>query len=190
MIAAKHLAPSGAIRGFSIIGRAAVLLTVAVLGACATSPTPSDKLPPVSTGSSQAPPDDVEVRALAKPGSIEPDRRAPPARASSAVIALLDEAGAQAQGGELDRAAATLERALRIEPGNAGVWHDLAEIRFHQGQYRQAEELAARSRHLAGGDKALQASTWRLTAKARRARGDRAGASAADAQAVTLERSL
>ena len=171
-----------------VVGLVVLLL---LLGGCAASPPTSTSLPPVDRQSTTRPGDDVQVKPLSRPGAIQPDREpsAPAAVASPAVIALLDQAGAQAQEGQLDRAAATLERALRIEPGNAGVWHDLGEIRYHQGQYRQAVDLAARSRHLAAGDPALQASTWRLTAKAKRAVGDRSAADFAVSQAVALERS-
>jgi len=172
-------------------GVATFLFALLLLGGCAASPRSSTSLPPVDGGVTTAPSDDVVVKPLSKPGAIQPDREPPPPipAASPAVIALLDQAGTQAQEGQLDRAAATLERALRIEPGNAGVWHDLGEIRYHQGQYREAADLAARSRYLAAGDPALQASTWRLTAKAKRASGDRSAADFAVSQAVALEHS-
>jgi cytochrome c-type biogenesis protein CcmH/NrfG len=81
-----------------------------------------------------------------------------------------------------------LERALRIEPRNAGIWHDLGQIRLHQRKFNQAESMAEKSNGLAGGNGALKARNWRLIANARRFAGDNAGADAADAQAVILER--
>ena len=71
---------------------------------------------------------------------------------SRTVLALLDQATVQQQSGSPEKAAATLERALRIEPRNARLWHRLALIRFQQGQYTQAESLAAKSSTLAQGD--------------------------------------
>jgi len=32
---------------------------------------------------------------------------------------------------------------VRLEPTNAGIWRDLAQIRLQQRQYKQAEDLAA-----------------------------------------------
>jgi tetratricopeptide (TPR) repeat protein len=64
--------------------------------------------------------------------------------------------------GNWTRRAQPLERALRIEPRNAGIWHDLAQIRLHQGQYQQAESLASKSNNLAGSNRALQARNWKL----------------------------
>jgi len=71
---------------------------------------------------------------------------------SRTVLALLDQASKQENMGRPERAAAALERALRIEPKNARLWHRLAVIRFEQGQYVQAESLAAKSSALAAGD--------------------------------------
>ena len=104
-------------------------------------------------------------------------------KGNPAVIALLDGAASYVGSGELDKAAGSLERALRIEPRNAGIWHDLGQIRLHQGQYQQAESIATKSNSLAGNDRGLKKRNWQLIAAARRAAGDPAGADAADAQA-------
>ena len=83
----------------------------------------------------------------------------------------------------LGSAEATIERALRIAPHDARLWQQLARIRLQQGQYAQAESLAARSNTWAGGDSALRAENWNLIAQARDARGDAAGARAAQRNA-------
>lgn len=74
---------------------------------------------------------------------------------SPAVVALLDEAEAYARQGDGEQAAATIERALRIEPKNPWLWHRLAVIRMQQGRYSEAIELAMRSSSLANGDARL-----------------------------------
>ena len=111
----------------------------------------------------------------------------PPAEISregnQAVVALLDSADRYVKAGQLDQAGASLERALRIEPRNAGIWHDLAQIRLHQGQYQQVESLASKSNNLASGNNALQARNWKLIAAARKAAGNPSGAQQAEAQA-------
>ena len=38
-----------------------------------------------------------------------------------------------------------LERALRIEPRNPSLWHELAGVRLLEGHYEQADSLAQRS---------------------------------------------
>jgi cytochrome c-type biogenesis protein CcmH/NrfG len=90
--------------------------------------------------------------------------------------------------GRLSNAAATLERALRIEPRNPRLWQELARVRLKQGEYAQVESTAARSNSWAGSDAAVRAENWRLIAQAREARGDAAGASAALEQAAKLGR--
>lgn len=106
---------------------------------------------------------------------------APPAARteSTAVAGLMDGASADAAAGRLANAAATLERALRIEPRNPRLWQELARVRLKQGDYAQAESVAARSNSWAGGDSGLRAENWRLIAQAREALGDTAGARAA-----------
>ena len=113
---------------------------------------------------------------------------APEPEGNKAVVALLDNAAEAVSTGNLDQAASALERALRIEPRNASIWHDLGQIRLHQRKFTQAESMAEKSNGLAGGNNALKARNWRLIAVARRAAGDTAGADAAEAQAVILER--
>jgi len=102
--------------------------------------------------------------------------RLPPPAGNEVVVALLDQAADQQRAGRSEQAAASLERALRIEPGNAHVWHRLAALRLEQGEWARAETLAAKSNQLAAGDDALRAANWRIIAKARAARGDAAGA--------------
>ncbi|QQS52982.1 MAG: tetratricopeptide repeat protein [Candidatus Competibacteraceae bacterium] len=105
---------------------------------------------------------------------------------NQAVVALLDSADKYVRSNQLDKAGAALERALRIEPRNAGIWHDLAQIRLHQGEYQQAESLASKSNNLASSNRALQGRNWKLIAVARKATGNTAGAEEAEARAAQL----
>jgi Tfp pilus assembly protein PilF len=98
---------------------------------------------------------------------------------SIAIAGLMESARADTSAGRLANAAASLERALRIEPRNPRLWQELARVRLKQGDYAQAESTAARSNSWAGGDAALRAENWRLIAQAREARGDAEGARAA-----------
>lgn len=141
--------------------RAALVLLGLVTG-CTTAPAP------VSLPESRPPP----------APRTEPAPRAEPAPRPEniAVAGLMEGARAEAAAGRLASAAASLERALRIEPRNPRLWHELARVRLQQGEYAQAESVAARSNSWAGEDSALRAENWRLIAEAREARGDRAGA--------------
>jgi Tfp pilus assembly protein PilF len=99
----------------------------------------------------------------------------------------MDGARSDVAAGRLVNAAASLERALRIEPRNPRLWQELARVRLKQGDYAQAESVAARSNSWAGNDNRLRAENWRLIAQAREARGDAAGARAA-LEAAELQR--
>ncbi|MBK8750189.1 MAG: tetratricopeptide repeat protein [Candidatus Competibacteraceae bacterium] len=148
--------------------------------AVAIAPSPSVELAPAPAPPAAAP------RPPAPPAS--PPADLPPAEitreGNQAVVALLDSADKYVKSNQLDKAGAALERALRIEPRNAGIWHDLAQIRLHQGQYQQAESLASKSNNLAGGNRALQARNWKVIASARKAAGNGSGAEEAEARAV------
>lgn len=112
----------------------------------------------------------------------------PPVSENPAVLTLMEQARADAAQNKLQSATATIERALRIEPRNPRLWQELARLHLTLGDHAQAESFAARSNTWAGGDRALGAANWRLIATAREARGDTAGAQAAAARAVELER--
>ena len=134
-----------------------ILALAAILGGCATVYTP-----PPGTAPAPAP-------------APEPTARTE----TIAIASLLDGARADTAAGRLANAAASLERALRIEPRNPRLWQELARVRLKQGDYAQAESTAARSNSWAGGDSGLRAENWRLIAQAREARGNTEGARSA-----------
>ncbi len=85
------------------------------------------------------------------------------------VLALVEKAEAQRAAGDLAGAAATLERALRIERRNPHLWNRLAWVRLDQGQYDQAGSLAAKSDALAGDAPGLRRDNARIMAAADKA---------------------
>ena len=129
----------------------AVFLAAMIAG-CATAPEPEPVPAPESAARPAAPSENV------------------------AIAGLMQSARADTAAGRLTNAAATLERALRIEPRNPRLWQELARVRLKQGEYVQAESVAARSNSWAGSDNTLRAENWRLIAQAREARGDADGA--------------
>jgi predicted Zn-dependent protease len=123
------------------------------------------------------------------PAPSAPTSEAPPAKTENVAIAgLVQSARADSEAGKLGSAAATLERALRLEPRNPRLWQELARVRLKQGEHGQAESMAQRSNAWAGGDNALRAENWRLIAQARESRGDSQGARAAQDAADKLGR--
>jgi Tfp pilus assembly protein PilF len=87
------------------------------------------------------------------------------------VASILQSARAEAASGRLANAAASIERALRIEPRNPRLWNELAGVRLQQRDYAQAEATAARSNSFAGSDAALRESNARIISQARAAQG-------------------
>lgn len=83
-----------------------------------------------------------------------------------ATSSLLAKADIQEEENNWEQAAALLERALRIEPRNAHLWHRLAKIRLQQGQYQLARNLAQKSNSLARDDIQLQESNNHLLEQA------------------------
>ena len=131
-----------------------------LLAGCAAGPAPAPSPSP-------APPS-----APAPQPPVVSDGEKPPAKSENAAIAgLMNSARADSAAGRLANAAATLERALRIEPRNPRLWHELAQVRLKQGEYAQAESLAARSSQWAGADTAMRAANQKLIEQARTARG-------------------
>jgi Tfp pilus assembly protein PilF len=96
---------------------------------------------------------------------------------------LAQQAERQRQAGDYVGAAATLERALRIQPQEAYLWNRLAHVRMEQGRYAQAGNFAQRSNALAKNQPALQQDNWGMIAVARRTAGDIAGATEAEEKA-------
>src|SRR5258706_6875092 len=102
-----------------------------------------------------------------KPEAPPPPPPAPQRAESVAIAGLMDSARNDVAAGRLANAAASLERALRIEPRNPRLWHELARVRLLQGDRVQAETLAARSNTYAAGDAELRAANQRLIEDAR-----------------------
>lgn len=111
-------------------------------------------------------------------------------QANPAASALLESAAQDLHAGRLDQAAATLERALRIEPRNPAILHYLGQTRLQQGQYQQAESLAAKSNTLAGRDPDLSERNAWLIAEARQATEQNLAPAVDDRERLALQQQL
>jgi Flp pilus assembly protein TadD len=111
----------------------------------------------------------VETPAPVSEPETPPAATQPPSE-NIAVAGLMDTARADVAANRLGSAAATLERALRIEPRNPRLWHELALVRLKQGDYAQAESTAQRSNAWAAADSELRSANQRIIEEARTAR--------------------
>ncbi len=137
----------------------------------------------------------VEARPEPTPAPLPPPSPPPPVeltpfepidatvRLSPAVGALVSVAKQNSKSGDLDSAAASIERAIRIEPRNATLFYKLALLRLDQSKPRLAEDLAKKSALLASTDNTLKKHCWLLIAHAREIQQDFAGAKEARAKA-------
>ena len=154
-----------------------LVFLAAVIAGCATVVPEPGPGPAPSPSPAPSPGPELGLPSEPGPGLESAPLPAPSAHTENLAIAgLLLGARTDAAAGRLANAAASLERALRIEPRNPRLWQELARVRLKQGDYAQAESTAARSNSWAGSDNALRADNWRLIAHAREARGDAEGA--------------
>ncbi|MDO9141576.1 MAG: tetratricopeptide repeat protein [Methylobacter sp.] len=86
---------------------------------------------------------------------------------SPVVNALVLAANQNTKAGDIESAASSIERAIRIEPRNATLFYKLALLRLKQSKPRLAEDLAKKSALLAVNDNTLKKHCWLLIAHAR-----------------------
>jgi len=160
-----------------------------LLAGCATKQPPSATSISGGTQDSQSqgatPPDTAPSPGT---GIIVETVPLPPVSGNHAVLALLDRARIDTGTGQREAAGSSLERALRIEPRNAWLWHELAQLRLAQGQYAQAISMANKSISFAGRERRLLSMNWRVIGNARVSQGNPSGAEQAFKLAEELEK--
>ena len=162
-------------------------------GSGGTFAAPAEQVPfstsaPIDTSANQAP---INTAPISNTPYSAPAASAPTGIPSSGgglsadeqldgpVLALLTTAQQQQNGGDLNGASSSLERAQRVAPREPQVIYRLAQVRLAQGDAAQAEQLAQRGLTYANGRPSLQASLWDIIAQAREKQGDSAGAAQA-----------
>ncbi|HUM99744.1 MAG: hypothetical protein B7X12_08890 [Halothiobacillus sp. 20-53-49] len=171
----------------------AVMISLSLLAGCASAPPrqvmrpapvyPQPPIPPAVQAHPLIMPQMQEQRlpnAASNPPATQdtpysPSMQAMPTASAPAVIALVTRAEAQTAAGDLGGAEATLERAVQIQPNNARLWLDFAQLRLAQNQPAEAEQFALRAVQYAVGNNGLRAA-WLMVAKTRDAQGNAQGA--------------
>jgi predicted Zn-dependent protease len=165
-----------------------VLLASAALTACAV-PSPYEKPAPPP---GQQPPETPPETRPGEPPSTTPEPTTPPAPVvreptlGAASRALVNQAQTQMATKNYIVAASSIERALRIEPDNPLLWIELGKVRFAEGNYVQAENMARKAVSMSVNAPRAQSSAWRLIADSYRARGKNIEAQEAQARADSL----
>ncbi len=141
------------------------LLTMTLcLTACAEQTTKSVELIPVEERN--VPVEKAQATIVEAEVKVDKNRKVINKKKESVIIALLDDAERLSDKGQSEKAAATIERALRIEPKNALLWHRLAAVRMQQQQWQQAIAMAKKSNALAGNNTQLKSDNWAVIAAA------------------------
>ena len=161
-----------------MIVRMSLLLSFSILTGCATYsttygagrgiPAPIETRGPTGTvdaqqtntsrdqGIQNTPVERRDIPPEPRPSASSPEIVTPapsePPSASSTLLASVEEAIAD---GDLERAAALCERALRINPRDALFWYRLAGVRAQQGRGNEAEGFARRALSYSADDAAL-----------------------------------
>lgn len=141
------------------------LLVAVVLAGCVSQPGPSDRM--MQQQDRLSPDSDAAVQPVPR----------------SAVDKLRFQAQAAQAGGDWEKAAALLERALRLDSREVDLYAEIAEVRLGQGRFADAEQLALRGLTVNSGNDERSARLWHAVAQARSGQGDVVGAREARAQA-------
>jgi len=181
-------------RAMSRLPPLAALFTLLTLPACTlTRPAP---FPPAAPGpatpgsaGAQPPANGTPAPGPGQAVPVVPER--PPVaprqfRLGPASAALVARAPQQAAGGDYAQAAATLERAQRIEPDNPLLWIELGRVRLSEGNPAQADAMGRKALALGIGDGSAQSQAWGLIADSLRARGRNGEAAEAEQKAQGL----
>ena len=176
------------IRAMRFHSLVSLLAAASLFSACSVVRSPESGAPapsqePSAPGTAQPQPGPPE----AVPAPEQPPRPPPKQfKLSPATNALVQQARAQAHAAAFAPAAATIERALRIEPENPLLWIELGQIRLSENNPGQANAMGHKALALATGDPQAQASAWRLVAESLRQLGRNDEAADADKKAGAL----
>lgn len=139
------------------------------------TPRPETRTPVPATTPAKPPPPSAVVRPVPElppsaPGTVEPvpPPNHPAPTVSAASQALITQSRGHQAAGHYEQAAASIERALRIEPRQPVLWLELGNIRLKEGDYAQAEGLGRKALSLSTGDAVLTSRAEQLIVAAKK----------------------
>lgn len=133
---------------------------------------PQKEIPPPTPQSVPIPVPPSEPLPMPAPEPEVSRQSVPVPQEGKAAATLLASARQNRESGRLGQAEMILERALRVEPRNARLWYEMAQIKFDQREYRQAVQFCIKSKSLAGRDYDLIEQNRVLMEKASRELGE------------------
>lgn len=183
---AETLRRSAAMPRFSLAVLAAAALA---LGAC-TIPEPYRAPQPATPVPVPQQPTTIQTQPAQPPPVVEEPEPLPPPVVREPTLgpasrALVGQAQTQLASKNFAVAASSIERALRIEPGNPLLWIELGKVRQAEGNYVQAENMGRKAVAMSVNAPRARSAAWGLIAESYRARGKNAEAQDAAAKAGT-----
>lgn len=156
-------------RSWAILAAAVGLLTACSAGWRLPPASPERQADAPAAVPATSPPEQTPPKPV-----IREDAPLPPL--SPAAQTLLRQVELQRAQGQMDSAAATAERALRLAPAHPEPWLSLAGVRLAQQRPDQAEAMARRALSLGGKTRVIRHRAWAMIAEARQMQGDSTGA--------------
>lgn len=137
-----------------------ILFIISLINGCTSVDysRPEADLPPVyeaPNAEDVVQPKVITTAAVDKPTRVAKVTRKSVPASRAAVLDLLTQSKAAIEKNHYDEAESLLKRALRIEPGNAWLWHNMAVIKFYQEDYGQAIQQARKSNNLGKNNQQL-----------------------------------
>jgi len=163
----------------TIISRICFICSVCLISACASphvrAPVVGDRVGksaegyPAGVYSDKPIGSDPYIQSSPLP-STDPLKQEPVGRDRQSVSPVLRRLLAKAETARVQQnwteSEVYLERALRIEPKSALVWHRMALVKLQQSKNNQAIQFASKSNTLARGDGGLKRRNWSVIADA------------------------
>ncbi len=115
-----------------------------------------------ATGSEEVYQAKVITTAAVSQTTVSHRTSAKPPASRSAVLNLLKQSRAAIDQGNYNEAESLLQRALRIEPDNAWLWHNMAVLQFYRENYQQAVQQALKSNNLAKNNQKLKSNNYKV----------------------------
>ncbi len=130
---------------------------------------PVVKAPVVEPEQGKNPYDDVPQRTASTKQRSAPSSNVP---TSAAVKSLITQAKVEMAVKRNAAAINKLERALRIEPRNPAIWHQLAKANYNEGKDATAISMAKKSNIYTAADSPLEKLNWQLIKSASKRSGN------------------
>ncbi len=135
---------------------------ISLINGCSSveTETTRDKLSSEQSSEVSPEPKVISIASAENISTVAVKKSPPPSR--QAVLTLLEQSKSAMERNDYSESQNLLTRALRIEPGNAWLWHNMAVLKFYQEDYQQAIQYALKSNNLEKQDPQLKNSNAQI----------------------------